>query len=379
MRPSPSFDSTTKLVARALGLTAAELLLALRPAVLDDLPSVLMLRQLDFGRSITWDDRAYLTWRYRLGRMDCGLGELWVVIHNAVLLGMIGTEDMVCAHAGRRLEGLRGMDIRVDARAKNSGLGVWLNQALFRQGDFTLVVGSNPNSIGIMKRLYQPLPPGCLYVRPVDFRRYLERRFGTGAVTWIGTRLGNLTMRCWRHFSQLIYERTVVIRPVDRFDESVAVLVANASIDSDEVRVERSAAYLNRRLFDNPRARYKVWGAYREGEWLGYIAWRVVHTQDGETRMHIMDWQVSAPRRASTLGALLAFTSRHAELSHCSSIATMLPRGGLHGVLRQHGFLIPRNGVNQVVVVHAQDASLLETLRSAKWPLTDLSFDLDGC
>ncbi len=379
MRPSPSFDSTTKLVARALGLTPAELLLARRPAVLDDLPSVLALRQLDFGPSITWNDSAYLAWRYRLGRADCGLGELWVVHHNGVLLGMIGTEDMVCAHAGRRLEGLRSMDILVDPRAKNSGLGVWLNQALFRQGDFTLVVGSNPNSIGIMKRLYQPLPPGCLYVRPVDFRRYLERRFGKGPAAWIGAPLGNLTMRCWRRFSQLLCERTVAIRPVHRFDESVSALVANASVDSNEVRVERSAAYLNRRLFDNPRAHYSVWGAYREGEWLGYIAWRVVHTHDGEIRMHIMDWQVGAPRRASTLGALLSFTSRHAELSHCSSIATMLPKGGLHGVLRQHGFLIPRKGVDQVVVVHAQDSSLLETLRSAKWPLTDLSFDLDGC
>jgi hypothetical protein len=56
----------------------------------------------------------------------------------------------------------------------------------------------------------------------------------------------------------------------------------------------------------------------------------------------------------------------------------MLPNGNLHGIFRRNGFLDPRSEDDQVVVVHAEDSLLLETLCSAKWPLTDLSFDLDG-
>jgi hypothetical protein len=376
MPSSPSFDNTTKLVARALGVPPAELLATFRPAVLDDLPAVLSLRTLEFGPHIAWDDKAYLCWRYRLGRADCGLGELWVVNHNDELLGMIGTEDMVCMHAGRRLIGMRSMDILVDPRAKNSGLGVWLNQALFRRSAFTLVVGSNPNSIGIMKRLYRLLPPGRLYYRYVDFRRYLERRFGKGSVAWIGAHAGKLIMRSWQLLSQLRYSGTVAVQPIHRFDDSVSALLAKASMDGNEVVVDRSASYLNRRLFDNPRAQYRVWGAYREREWLGYIAWRIVHRDDGEIWMHIMDMVVDARHRISALGALLAFTSRQAELGRCSFIGVMLQDANSEGIFRRQGFLGPKG--DHVVTVHAENPSLLETLCQGRWNLTDLSFDRDG-
>jgi hypothetical protein len=374
--PSPSFDSTTKLVARALGVAPAELLATLRPAVLDDLPAVLSLRQLEFGPDITWDDRAYLSWRYRLGRADCGLGDLWVVNHNGVLLGMIGTEDMVCMHGGRRFAGLRAMDILVDPRAKNSGLGVWLNQALFRRGEFTLVVGSNPNSIGIMKRLYRLLPSGSSYYRYVDLRRYLQWRFGKGAVAWLGAHVGKLIMRAWRLLAQWRYSGAVAIQPIHRFDESVNALMAKASTDPNEIVVERSGSYLNRRLFDNPRARYHAWGAYRDGEWLGYIASRIVRRDDGESWMHVMDVVVNAQHRTSTLDALVAFVSRQAELGHCSFIRIMLQGTNGRDALRRHGFLGPKG--DHVITVHAEDPSLLEELCSSQWRLTELSFDRDG-
>ena len=378
MPSPPSFETTTKLVARALHVTPAQLLAALRPAGEGDLAAVLLLRQENIGPSIVWDDEAYLTWRYRFGRTGYGFGDLWMAMHEGELLGFIGVEDMVCTHASRRVTCGRVMDILVAPRTKNSGLGIWLSQAMFRQNTFTLSVGANPNSVGTVHRLYALLPQPGMYQHPIDLQRYLEQRFGAGIMTRAAAQLGNLTMRCWRQLSRLTAGNAWTIKAVNRFDKSVEALAAKASIGPNEVVVERSADYLNRRLFDSPRSAYSVWGAYRGGEWLGYIAWRITLRSDSEVWMHVIDLQVDAVQHDAALRALLAFSLRQAELARCNFVGVTLQSGQYTGVLRRHGFLGPKNNVHHIVGLHAADPELLRTLCSGNWTLTDLCADQDG-
>jgi hypothetical protein len=378
MPSPPSFHSTTKLVARALGITPAQLRAGLRPACLADLPAVLSLRNLEFGASIAWDDGAYLSWRYRLGRQNLGLGDLWIVVNGAgSLLGMIGTEDMVCSQSGQRWVGVRAMDILVNPEAKNTGLGIWLNQALFDRYDFVLAVGSNPNSIGMLRRLYQTLLPGLLYHRYVDFHRYAKWRLGNEVAAWLAARIVNFTMRNWRRLWQIAIGGRLSIKPVYHFDDAIGVLLANGQVGPLDIVIEHTPAYLNRRLFENPRARYEVWGVYQQGTWLGYIAYRIAHRGDGEKWLYIVDLHVDFRQRTRTLGALLCFTTRQAELQLCSFIGISLQGGICDDAFRAHGFLGPKG--EQTVTVHAEDPSLLRALSLGKWSLTDLSFDGDGC
>ncbi|MEQ1517384.1 MAG: hypothetical protein ABL931_12945, partial [Usitatibacteraceae bacterium] len=158
MRHTPSFESTTKLVARALGIEAEKLLMGVRVATLSDLSAIVAFRLRHIREQIRWDDTAYLKWRYGLGRDDFGLGDLWVFELGDRLLGIVGAEDMGCFHAGQHMTGTRTMDILIDESVRHTGLGIWLNQAMFRKGAFTLAVGANENSIGTVKRLFRLLP-----------------------------------------------------------------------------------------------------------------------------------------------------------------------------------------------------------------------------
>ena len=270
MKQPPAFETTTKLVARALGISAEALLTGLKKASLTDLSAVVEFRHNNFGEQIRWDDAAYLQWRYRLGRSECGLGDLWVLYVRSGLLGIIGAEDMVCVHAGRRWKGARTMDILVEESARQSGLGVWLNQAMFRVADFNLAIGANENSAGTVNRLFLALPARQEWVQPINIRHYVQRRFGRGTAATITITLGNLALRGWRRISAFASAKQIQMRPITRFDDSSTILTDPDR--PDQVQVERSAALLNRRLFDNPRARYRVTGAYRADHCIGHIA-----------------------------------------------------------------------------------------------------------
>jgi hypothetical protein len=378
MAAAPSYDVTTKLVARALGMRADELEGSLRPAVLDDLPAVLALRQDSLGAQIRWNDRDYLSWRYRLGREGAGLGDLWISTRKGQLLGVVGSEIMTCKYDGRRLTGQRTMDILVAPEVRNSGLGIWLNQALFRHAEFTLAVGANQNSIGTVTRLYQMLPPRRTYVHPVDLRHYLVRQLSSRTVAMVIAWFGNAAMACWRGMVRSIGAGGLEIRPVVWFDERIKVFNTPLSESAGEVIVDRSSPYLNRRLFENPRAHYKVWEVLHRNETRGYIAMRTSTREDGSKWMHIIDLLVRvASDRSASMGALLSFATAEAVRLGCTTVAVTLQGDSHRKVLRWHGFVALRQDDASVVGLFAPPALGVQ-LTAASWSLTDLSVDHDG-
>jgi hypothetical protein len=374
MARAPTFENTTRLVARTLGLSADVLLAGFRPAHADDLSTIVEFRQRNSDELVRARDSDYLRWRYRFGRTDCGLGDLWVLNHETELLGIIGTEDMVCVHEGKRWVGIRTMDIMIDKRLQSSGLGVWLNQAVFRNRDFTIAVGGNKNSSGTVKRLFHALPPTRPFIQPINTSSYVSRKLRQSILAGFISALANRAMHIWRTLGALSFGSNIEIRPITCFTEPPI-----ARTDAvNRVIIERSASFLNYRLFDNPRTPYLAVGAYHMDKLVGYIAWRIVMRGDGERWAHIVDWQISATAHNATLLKLLAHVGREAEAAQCSFVLLMQHEGDHLHVLRRAGFWGPRADSEKIIGLHAEDATTLETLSKADWFLTDLCDDNDG-
>lgn len=370
----PTFENTTRLVARALGLGADVLLAGFRPAHEGDLDTIVEFRQRHSDEHVRPHDSDYLRWRYRLGRTDCGLGDLWVLRHETELLGIIGTEDMVCIYEGKRWVGVRTMDIMIDRRLQSSGLGVWLNQAVFRNRDFTIAVGGNKNSSGTVKRLFHALPPTRPFIQPINTSNYVSRKLRQNILAGLVSALANRVMHVWRTLGALSFGSNIEIRPITRFTE-----LPSASADAaNRVTIERSAAFLNYRLFDNPRTPYIAAAAYHMDKLVGYIACRIVMRGDDERWVHIVDWQTSVTAHNAALLALLAHVGREAEAARCSFVLLMQHEGDHLHVLRRAGFWGPRADSEKIIGLHADDADTLETLLKADWFLTDLCDDNDG-
>jgi hypothetical protein len=377
MSQSPSFATTTKLVARGLGVAPDQLLAALRPATIEDVPSLVALRRAEFGDEINWDDEAYLSWRYHFGRADRGFGEVWVVSHGQELLGMIGVEDTQLQRGADTISAIRVMDILVRPTVRDTGLAAWLNQAMFRKSGVALCVGGNTQSIGTIKRLFETLPSRVLAVARLDFRPAVYRRLGRSPVTSLGAQLGNAALRGWRSAARAIYGGPFLIRPIARFDASLDALLQRARGDANPIDIVRSPARLNWRLFDNPRAAYQVHGAFRDDEWFGYIAWRTVQRDDDQRWAYVIDWLADRRQRSSALSELLAFVCQRASQEGCVHIHIAVQDPTDLKLLRRFRFS-PAPAASEFVTLHTEDATFQGVLCAASWNLTGISSDVDA-
>lgn len=374
---APDFETTTRLVARSLGTRPEDLLRGIRRAEAADVSEVVEFRRQNLAQGGGEVDRAYLEWRYRFGRADRGLGDLWILRVQDRLLGILGTEDMACRLGDRRVNGVRTMDILLEHQTRARGLGVWLNQAVFSGSDFTLAVGGNEFSAGTVKRLFTPLPPVETWAQPIDIGRYARRRLGSSPPAALAIATANLALRSWRRVSTRGGSGKLRVDPVDRFDGSVEALAPVPA--RGRLIVERNAHYLNYRLLDNPRARYNVLGAWDAGVLAGYAAWRPVTGENGDSFVHIIDWSALASSGgADVVQSLWARIAIEAEAAGCSFVLATHQNAGEWKRLESAGFLGPRPGREKIVGLHVRDPSMRDILVSASWNLGGLDDDNDG-
>lgn len=376
MRQPPPFETTTRLVARSLGLDPAALVGGFRRAGEGDCETVVAFRARHFDDPIPWDDAAYLRWRYRFGRADRGLGDLWMLEVGGRLVGIVGAEDLVLRHAGARHRAIRTMDILIARSERSGGLGVWMNQAMFREAPVTIAVGANEQSRGTVRRLFAPLPDLETWILPIDIRWALRKRLGEGRVTAVATAVGNRALRLGRSWSREGVRGPWSVRPIDRFDESVESLLAPDA--PGHVAIERGADYLNYRLLDNPRAPFRAAGLYRGDMLAGYVAWRGVEGADGTSHKHVIDWRVARAHRAEGAGILFSHVTKEGERRSCDYVLLSTQNADETAGLRRAGFIGPRKGRSTLVGLSAQDPALQASLVDARWTITGLDDDTDG-
>lgn len=378
MAKVPPYETTTRLVARALGWTPAELVAGFRPAGVDDLAAVLAFRRLHLGPRVRWDDARYLPWRYRFGRPGAGFGDLWALHRDGALHGLVGTEQMTLAWGDERQPAQRLMDLLIEPRLADSGLGAWLNQTLFRQAPITLAVGANELSSGLVQRLFTPLPPMRSGLRAVRLQPLLARAGHVGRLSGAAGRLADPALAGWNAAARWTARSAALeIRPLARFEDSDAPLPECRTIAPGRVALLRSGHYLNRRLFDHPRVRVAALGLHHRGTRVGYVAWRLVEARPGERELRIVDRAFMPEFEARAWPAAFAATVHEATRQGCASVRVLAQRASELEALRWQGLVVPAGSVPLPVGLHVTDPAVGAAWAEADWGLTEISDDGD--
>lgn len=376
----PSYQKTTALVARALALTPQELVSCFVPATLHQLGQIVDLRERVIGAARVWDDSRYLSWRYHLGSVERGRGECWVVKRGDAVLAMVGTERILVLHQGHAVDALSVMDIAVRPDFEGFGLGVWMAMQLCEHSDCVLAIGSNNNSRSIVSQVFARLPDRRCYAHLMEFESTFHRRWKQSGAAVVGARAAGWGMKLWRAGLSLTRDRSLHIEPLLRFDDAVERLIAQ-SRTPHEICVDRSAKFLNWRLFDNPRSAYSVWAA-RDGAGLaGYIAVRLALSNEGVRTLVIEDFVVRAKGNgngARVLRTLLFQVFDQARTQACARISVIACHPDNEQVLRSMGFFLRRADL-ETLSVRCRDPRLGEAINaSTPWHLTGANTDRDG-
>ena len=372
-RPAlPPLATTTRMFARSLGWSPEQLTVAFRPATLDDLPALLAFRQRK-----DWDDDAYLRWRYGLETAGEALpGQLWLLRNEAQVLAVIGREAQRIHYDGHAFDGQLLMDIQLLPGLEGGGGGVWLNQTMMARADVTLAVGANAHSIGLVKRMFSPLPQRSYRVLPLDSAEML-RQHGLGKlVARVGAPVLDAGWSLVHRTAQRRRRAGVDVTEVEHVSAQ-DIEALRAGLPPRVACVLPSPDHLQWRLFDNPRARYRLLVAHHHGVCVGYMAVRnVAMDGTGKAGLHILDWKVAATAADATLVALLQASVALARTDRCSRVFTTVLDEHAAPALKRLGFLT-RTSPSLVAGVHST-SPLPGNGAQGRWQITDLSFDSDG-
>ena len=366
------------MVARALGMTPDELRESFQPATARHLPSIIDLRS-QF-RSRSWDDERYLRWRYDFSERTGAGNKLMVVARGDRVLGMIGTESVRLVRSSKTLDAVSTMDILVDPALDGAGLGAWLNMAIFAGNPVVFAIGANPNSLGLVTRLFYMLPNRKPYIAPVRVGRRLARQFPYRigrVVAPLVAAPADLGLSLWRSVSYRRLPQSWSLQDLTLFDESVDSLFARRW-GAEDITFERSSNYLNWRLFENPRVRYSVLAAFEDGDMLGYAAYCTRDEDNGIRASRLVDWLVDA-RYGFTGFSMLAQEIIRRAVAERADIVSISP---MHSRLEQSlwrlGFITRPSSEFATLGIRCAEPTPWPELRDgAEWCLTQANSDLD--
>jgi hypothetical protein len=377
----PSFDATTSLVSRGLGITPSLLIDSFGPASQADLLEIGSMRAANRGAAAPWDDEAYLRWRYQLDSTEAGWGQLYALRHQRQIIGLIGTESIMLDVEGRQRSGQRVQDILIAPHTRESGLGLWLKQAVFRDGDFTMTVGCNANSIGTVRRIYDSVTRRETFVMPLDISSLLRRRFGN--LPWVKpiATIGNTAAGLWRSGHRLWDWRGTRLELADRFtDEMLAGLQGEKNMS--QIGMVRKADHLNWRLIDNPRVRYRISSAWIKDRCIGYMAASVTNdlgNTSHTTALRLIDWCFAPGFSNPAVSVLLPELCHFGRANGCERIMTTVLGCGLDTWLGRSGFLRRPAGEFDVLGIRWSDRSFAQgQAKNLDWTMTELAGDSDG-
>jgi hypothetical protein len=364
------------------------LLAAFSPATSDDLTSIMKLRQGVLGAELSWDDAAYLRWRY-LGAPNgasnghnptgpLGSAErdgrpantLWTFrAPDGEVQGVLGIEPLSLHVGGERWPVARYMDVMVEPRLNGLGLGAWMNLMLQERHEIGLAVGATKDSYNLVRRVFHPLAERRswkLLVRSEDFLRRKTPRLaavpGLTALADAALGVGRLSLSRGFAFGLEVEPLTSLAGLDDEVDALDASMAA-----AGLVFTQRSAAYLAWRYLRNPRRRYHLLAARRLGRLAGLLVTRNVGGR-GELVDWIWDERLPEAERTQVLSALFARAIEHLARGEASTVWTRTV--GLPGERAAAWAGMRRRTERDTVAITAQSPGRVAALASARWFLT---------
>lgn len=373
----PDFSRTTRLVARALRVDPVELPSWLRCATEADLDAITRLRQSAIGDQIQWDDARYLRWRYRLGRAGEGRGDLWVLFKGDELLAMIGLEDMTLQVAGKQVAVHRVMDLLVDPRWQESGMGLWINQAITQRFANVIAVGSNTQSAGLVSRAYQALEGRRTHVRPVRFNGYVLRRIRFKPLACVVSAMLNFGVHVASLFTLGLGRQGIHVRHESHLPPDTEALIARAQ-HPDRIEVVRSLAHWSWRL-QSPRGHFDIWVAREpvNHEMVGLMITRRDQFTPGRWCWTVMDLVLCESQRDHALRALLWRVIGEAERHGVEYLSCTLRRHDIEPELQRAGFMPHAGELRALSWMCADPVLRARGEAGADWSFCELHTDGD--
>jgi hypothetical protein len=371
-----SFDRLIPYVGQAFGMTAEELDGAFRPAVDADLPAVLELRRA-VGGEVWWNDEAFVRWRYFERRAPDGTVPYWVFKHRGEILGACGLEPIVLAVDGDPVHAIRSMDIMVHPGVDGRGLGMFMNLVLFREFPIILVTGSNASSHQLLSRMFHHTLDLVFWKTLINSKEVVER-LKAGPLSPAIAAGANVVLRVMRRRRRTPPPDGTEIRRLESFDEGVNALAARFE-QPGRIIVRRSADYLTWRFIQNPRCRYRVFGAFAGGNLQGYVVTRLNVARPNPRREgEIVDWlSGGAADPASPLPALLTAAVDDLVGAGAGLVSCAAHGAEIEAAANTTGFRF-REGQRIPFFVRAQSSSVHRRLSSAPgWFLTRGDLDVE--
>jgi len=378
-RPIPSFDKTTRLVARALRMDVSALQAAMRPATPDDLADVLALRAEVIGQELRGDDRAYLLWRYGLGQAQArhGQGELWVLRREAVLLAIIGVERLHVRVHDHDSQLHRGMDILIRPELRDAGLGLWLSQFMVHHYGNLLAVGANDRSAGLVARAFEQLPERRAYIRPIRMNHVLGRALGQGQLAGVVARCANLALRVYGRLTLWPGREGLRVQRIKEVPADVQALLSR-SMNPRRLEFMRSAPYWAWRMA-SPLATFDLWEARdpKDQALRGLMVTRLAEPEPGRKVCTVMDLVMDESMKQAALRALLKSALEHAQASHAEFLLWIGCRQDVEPEFVRAGF-VRRPGGSLAMSWQCADSQLRAVAATQPdWTFNELHMDSD--
>jgi hypothetical protein len=328
------------------------------------------------GTAIYWDDTAYLRWRYNFGSEVQGRGDCWVLVLDGRIAGMVGTERVELRRGEETVPAWLTMDIAVAPYYEGSGLGSWMNLRICQAAGCALTIGSNEKSRNMIIRTFRLLPGRRSYVLPIRFRRLLNKRLRSQWLARAAAVLADAVAAVWRRLAFIPTDAELELRSISRFDDSARELLANGT-EPDERWIVRSIEFLNWRLFDNPRVRYQVIGAYRKGILLGFMASMHRGRRGEPPGVVLVDWLVDRAYFKPVFRTLCANAVGKAAAGEAETIAVTAYHDRSERLLKRFGFIARHNQYETLAVYATDEALLASLLTPGPWFITEANADRD--
>jgi hypothetical protein len=325
------------------------------------------------GADITWDDAAYLRWRYRFGREGCGAGECHVLVLGGELLGLIGTEEVSVRWGPVAESGVRVMDSLIRPELSDIGLGVWLALVMKARHTLVLAVGANPNSIGLVKRVFDVLPNRRIWVHPIRFDQYMAKRVPIRALAWLAGHLAGLAMDVLRAWALAFGRDGIVVTRSPELPPQADALV-RASEEPDRIEMAHSRAQWAWRL-STPRSTFDIWCARRQGELVGLMITRQDPMEDERRAWTVMDVVLDRRHKPATTKALLWAVLRAAQHQQVAHVTLPSYRHDLEGLLRKAGFVEQPNTYKVMAWSCQNEALRAHGASGADWSFHEIHSD----
>ncbi len=289
---SNQLERLSRVLAKSFNLEPKVLEQSFRLASEADIPAVGKMRRQVFGAAINADDEGYLKWRY-FSHPGCP-STLWIFEYRGVVIGAMGTEPVELINHDKCEPAIRSMDAIVDPEFDNRGLGAWMTLFLQARYDCILVCGGNDNSRSMLRKLFRALPARQGYKLMLASNSYLKSKTATPLAALISPAV-NAVLSGYHHFKwrKLASPDGVTFEALASIDDLIEILPATPGF-LGSVKVYRSKDYLAWRYRENPLASFRVIGAFRGEQLLGYAIYNLDGNcaKDAVNLGRIVDWDI---------------------------------------------------------------------------------------